>query len=125
MNTLGRMIVRRLAERGESVVAIDTDLNKLLDLPAEHVTGTIDDPAVLEHAALERAKLVVSALRIEDVNSMLVYRCVQLGVPVSVHAHDPSFAHELLEIGADHLMVSKLDGIPPMQVELRRVGVMS
>ena len=68
-------------------------------------------------------KLVVSALQIEDVNSMLVYRCAKLGVPVSVHAHDPSFAYELLEIGADHMMVSKLDGIAPMERELRALGV--
>ena len=124
MNTLGRVIVHRLAERGERVVAVDTDRRKLRHLTCEPVAGTIDDPAVLEHAGIARAKLVVSALQIEDVNSMLVYRCAQLGVPVSVHAHDPSFAHELLEIGADHLMVSKLDGIPQMQVELRRVGVL-
>lgn len=125
MNTLGRVIVERLAQRGEAVVAIDTDPAKLEGVPAHHLVGTVDDPSVLAAAALERAKLVVSALRIEDVNSMLVFRCTQLGVPVSVHAHDSSFAHEMLEIGADHLMVSKLDGIPPMQQELRRVGVMS
>lgn len=124
MNTLGRMLVQRLAERGERVVAVDTDRRKLRGLPAETIVGTIDDPAVLEHAGLGRAKLAVSALKIEDVNSMLVYRCVQLGVPVSVHAHDPAFAHELLDLGADHLMVSKLDGIPHMQAALRRAGVL-
>ena len=124
MNTLGREIVARLADRGELLVAVDTDRRKLRGLPATAVVGTIDDPAVLEHAGIERAKLVVSALQIEDVNSMLVYRCAQLNVPVSVHAHDPSFAHQLLEIGADHLMVSKLDGIPQMQMELRRIGVL-
>jgi Kef-type K+ transport system membrane component KefB len=124
MNTLGRDIARRLVERGEHVIAVDTDRRKLVDAGSESIAGTIDDPAVLEHAGIERAKLVVSALQIEDVNSMLVYRCVQLGVPVSVHAHDPSFAHQLLEIGADHLMVSKLDGIPQMQRELRQLGVL-
>ena len=124
MNTLGRDIVDRLAERGERVVAVDTDRRKLRGLRASPVVGTIDDPAVLENAGIERAKLVVSALQIDDVNSMLVYRCAQLNVPVSVHAHDPSFAHQLLEIGADHLMVSKLDGIPQMQAELRRIGVL-
>lgn len=123
MNTLGRSLVRRLSERGEAVVAIDNDHRKLRGLPAVAIAGTVDDPAVLEHADVERAKLVVSALQIEDVNSMLVYRCAQLGVPISVHAHDPSFAHELLELGADHLMVSKLDGIAPMEQELRRLGV--
>ena len=123
MNTLGREIVHRLAARGESVVAVDTDRAKLENLDAHTVAGTVNDPSVLEHVDIERAKLVVSALQIEDVNSMLVYRCTQLGVPVSVHAHDPSFAHELLELGADHLMVSKLDGIAPMEQELRGLGI--
>lgn len=123
MNTLGREIVQRLAARGEHVVAIDTDRKKLAGLPAQVVAGSVSDPAVLAHVGIERAKLVVSALQIEDVNSVLVYRCTQRGVPVSVHAHDPSFAHELLELGADHIMVSKLDGIAPMEQELRALGV--
>ncbi|HEX6588765.1 MAG TPA: cation:proton antiporter [Longimicrobiales bacterium] len=123
MNTLGREIVQRLAARGEAVVAVDTDRAKLERLPAQTLAGTVNDPSVLEHAGIERAKLVVSALQIEDVNSMLVYRCTQLGIPISVHAHDPSFAHELLELGADHMMVSKLDGIAPMENELRALGV--
>ena len=124
MNTLGIVLVHRFAALGERVLAIDSDRRKLRDLPADTLAGTVDDPSVLEQAAIGRAKLVVSALQIEDVNSMLVYRCAQLGVPVSVHAFDPSFAHELLEIGADHLMVSKLDGIAPMEDQLRALGVM-
>lgn len=124
MNTLGRMLVERFAAAGESVFAIDTDRAKVRGLRAVTLVGTVDDPAVLEHARIGSAKLVVSALQIEDVNSMLAYRCAQLGVPISVHAFDPSFAHDLLEIGADHLMVSKLDGIAPMQDALRGLGVM-
>ena len=124
MNTLGRDIVQRLAARGEHIVAVDTDRRKLAGLPAVVLAGTVSDPSVLEYAGLQRAKLVVSALQIEDVNSMLVYRCAELGIPVSVHAHDPTLAHELLELGADHLMVSKLDGIPLMEAELRLLGVL-
>jgi hypothetical protein len=69
------------------------------------------------------ARLVVSALQIEDVNALLAYRCSRLGVPVSIHAFDPSLAHELLEIGADHLMISKHDGIRQMAEAFRRLGV--
>lgn len=123
MNALGRRLVRAVVARGETVLAIDTDPAKLERLPSTTLFGSIDNPSVLEEAAIERAKLVVSALQIEDVNSLLAYRCARLGVPVSIHAFDPSLADELLEIGADHLMVSKHDGIRQMEEELRRIGV--
>lgn len=123
MNTLGRLLVREFARRGERVLALDSDADKLRDLPAETAVGSIESLAVLEEAGVAHAKLVVSALQIEDVNSLLAYRCSRMGVPVSIHAFDPSLSHELLEIGADHLMVSKHDGIRLMAEELRRLGV--
>ena len=123
MNTLGRLLVRRFVELGEDVLAVDTDPEKLEGLPAEVMAGNVDHGVMLEEAGIPRAKLVVSALQIEDVNSMLAYRCRRLGVPVSIHAFDPSLADELLEIGADHLMISKHDGIRHMAAALRRLGV--
>ncbi|MGH7540157.1 MAG: cation:proton antiporter [Gemmatimonadota bacterium] len=123
MNTLGRRLVEAFAARGERVLAIDTDPRKLSGLPAETLLGSVDGPAVLEEAEIERARLVVSALQIEGVNALLAYRCAELGVPVSIHAFDPSLADELLEIGADHLMISKHDGIRQIEDELRRIGV--
>jgi Kef-type K+ transport system membrane component KefB len=123
MNTLGRLLVHRLAEMGEDVVAVDSDPAKLHGLPAEALAGSVGSPALLDQAGIARAKLVVSALRIEDVNSMLAYRCSEASVPVSIHAFDPSLADELFEIGADHVMISKLDGIAQMRGELRRLKV--
>ncbi|HUH13645.1 MAG TPA: cation:proton antiporter, partial [Longimicrobiales bacterium] len=126
MNTLGRILAQRFAAVGERVLAVDTDTDKLADLPAgtEVLFGSVDHPGVFHEAGIEHAKLVVSTLQIEDVNSLLAYRCARLGVPVSVHAFDPSLAHELLEIGADHLMISKHDGIRHMAEQLQRLGVM-
>jgi len=124
MNTLGRRLAERFLEMGERVLAIDTDPRKLGQLPVDVVLGSADNPVVLDEAGIGRAKLVVSALQIEDANSMLAYRCNQLGVPVSIHAFDPTLAHELLEIGADHLMISKHDGIRLMQSEFRRLGAL-
>ncbi len=121
MNTLGRLLVRRLVEAGEKVLAVDTDPEKLRGLSCEVLLGNVDNRAVLDEADVPTAKLVVSAVQIEDVNSLLTYRCERLGVPVSVHAFDPSLAHELLEIGADHLMISKHDGIAPMMERVRRM----
>ena len=72
---------------------------------------------------MERARLVIATPQIEDVNALIAYRCNRAGVPVSVHAFDPSMMDELLEIGADHLMVPKLDGIRLVEQELHRLGV--
>jgi Kef-type K+ transport system membrane component KefB len=115
MNTLGRLIVERFAELGEQVLAVDTDAGKLEGLPAETLAGSIDALSVIGAAGVERARLVVSALQIEDTNSLLAYRCAEMGVPVSIHAFDVSLMHELMRIGADHLMVSKYDGIKEME----------
>ena len=125
MNTLGRILVQRFADLGEDVLAVDTDVTKLEGLPARTLVGDVSMAAVLEETAMEGASLVVSALQIEDVNSLLAYRCRRMGVPVSVHAFDSSLVDELMEIGADHLMISKLDGIGPMEAELRRMGVIA
>ncbi|MEX0890941.1 MAG: NAD-binding protein, partial [Gemmatimonadota bacterium] len=123
MNTLGRTLVERFAALGERVVAVDTDATKLADLPAETLVGSVDSPALLREADVQRARLVVSALQIEEANSMLTYRCGQLGVPVSIHAFDPTLVPELRELGARHLMVSKHDGIRQMAAAFRRLGV--
>ena len=123
MNTLGQSVVRRMAARGERVVAVDTDPAKLARLPALTVFGNADHPAVLDEAGVAHAKLVVAAPQIEDSNALLAYRCRRMGVPASVHAFDPSLEDELLEIGADHLMISKLDGIRLVEQELHRLGV--
>ena len=124
MNTLGRNLVHRLSERGEQVVVVDSDPHKLADLPARTVFGNAADVAVLRRAGVEHARLVVAAPQIEDVNALIAYRCTLMGVPVSVHAVDPSMMDELLEIGVDYVMVPKLDGIPLVERELHRLGVM-
>lgn len=124
MNTLGRRVARAFAERGEWVVAVDTDGAKLEGLPGRAVVGDVSVPATLEAAEVSRAKLVVSALQIEDVNGLLAYRCRRLGVPVAVHAFDPGQIHDLEDLGVDHLMVSKHEAAREMAAALRAVGVL-
>lgn len=123
MNTLGRLLVRRFKELGEDVLAVDLDARKLEGVEARTLAGDVTLGSVFTDAGIPRAKLVVSALQIEDANSLLTYRCARAGVPVSVHAFDPSLVDELLELGADHLMVSKHDGIRSVENGLRRLGV--
>lgn len=124
MNTLGRLLVRSLQERGIDVVAVDTDAVKLQDLGCTTLLGSVDDLDVLEQAHAGRARLVISALQIEDTNNLLAYRCRQLGVPSAIHAFDTSVIDELREIGVDHLIVPKHDGTRRMALMLRSAGVL-
>jgi Kef-type K+ transport system membrane component KefB len=124
MNSLGRMIVQGLLARGERVLALDSDARKLAALPCETLLGTADDPAVLHEARFTEAKLVVSALQIEESNNLLAYRCRMAGVPASIHAFDRALVEELHQIGVNHLMISKNDGIKRLAAELHRAGLL-
>jgi Kef-type K+ transport system membrane component KefB len=123
MNALGRELVHALVERGEEVVAVDTDPRKLEDLPARTILGSAEYFSVLEEANIADARLLVSALQIEDTNNLLAYWCRSLGVPASIHAFDRSVIEELREIGVSHLMISKNTGIQRIAAELRNEGV--
>jgi Trk K+ transport system NAD-binding subunit len=110
MNTLGRHLVEALSARGERVLAVDTDPAKLDGLDVDVLQGNVDHHAVLHEAGIPRARLVVSALQIEDANTLLAWRCRHLGVPVSVHAFDTSVRGDLERLGVDHIMDSKREG---------------
>jgi Kef-type K+ transport system membrane component KefB len=124
MNALGRRLVRELAARGEDTTAVDTDPRKLQGLPGRTVLGSAEYYSTLEEANLPQARMLVSALQIEDSNNLLAYWCRLLGVPSSIHAFDNSVIEELNEIGVNHMMVSKNIGIQRIASELRRQGVL-
>ncbi len=124
MNPLGRTLVRRLVDAGARVLALDTDIRKLADLPAPTLQGSAQDPAVLAEAGLGRARLLVSALRIEDVNEVLAHRCREAGVPASIHAFDPSVVERLAATGVDHLIFSRDEGTRRVADRLRALGVL-
>jgi Kef-type K+ transport system membrane component KefB len=123
MNALGRRIVRVLADRGERTLAIDVDPIKLRDLPGHVMLGNVNYLSVLEEARLARAKLLVSALQIEDSNRLLAFRCAQVGVPSSLHAFDQSLVPELNELGASHVMESRSVGLERVLDALHEAGV--
>lgn len=124
MNALGRRVVEGLVAAGERVVAVDSDYAKLADLPVRTVTGSSNLRSVLEEAGMERARLAVSSLQIEEANRLLAYRCREAGVPVAIHAFDPSMDEELIELGVDFLLSTKDEGARRMVEELRTVGVL-
>jgi Kef-type K+ transport system membrane component KefB len=124
MNALGREIVRRLVDKGEDVLAVDTDPVKLEGLPGRTLLGSVGYLSVLEEAGYHRAKLIVSALQIEETNDLLAYRAKSVGVPCAIHVVDLSVVENLLELEADYLMVSKVDGVKAQLRTLKEMGVL-
>jgi Kef-type K+ transport system membrane component KefB len=123
LNSLGMHLVDELLKRGETIIAIDTDPAKLRRMQCETILGSVDHPSVLEEANLHEAKLVVSALQIEETNNLLAYRCREAGVPCSIHAFDRSVIAELRAVGVNHLMIPKHNGIKRIIEELKRRGL--
>ena len=123
MNTLGRELARRLTARGETVVATDTDLFKLRDLPCDTVQGDAESPAVLREAGLEKAKLLVSTMHIESTNDLLAFRCRVAGVPAAIHAVNLREVTNLLDMEVAYMMSPKVDGIHLQNTELLRRGM--
>jgi len=107
MNSLGRRLARDLTERGETVLAVDSDPRKLADLPCPTLLGNAEHASVLDEAGLDQARLLVSALNIEEANNILTHRARARGIPVSVHAFEASHVPELLALGATHLLVAR------------------
>ncbi|MEN8734264.1 MAG: cation:proton antiporter [Lentimonas sp.] len=124
MNSLGRDIVTAMTERGEHVLAIDTDPKKLEGLqPAEILIGNVEYQSMVEEIGLRDAKLVVSALQIEDTNHLLAYRCRAAGVQCAIHAFDVSVVNDLLDLDTNYLLMPAIDGIVLQRELLEKEGV--
>lgn len=124
MNALGRHLVELLHSRGETVLAVDSDVRKLSGLPCATLVGNVDYRAVLRDAALSQAKLAVTALKIEDTNNLFVYRCKMAGVPVAAHAFDRSVLPGLERLEPRLMIDSKAAADRHLDVLLQRLGVL-
>lgn len=112
MNALGREIVKRLVRRGETVLAIDTDPRKLEGLGgAETLIGNVEYESMVEEIGLRKARLVISALQIEDTNHLLAYRCRSAEVPCAIHAFDISVVDDLLELDTSYMFMPAVDAV--------------
>lgn len=124
MNPLGRALAERLHARGETVVAVDTDERKLAGLSCHTVIGNAEYESVLLEVGLSRARMVVSALQIEDANLLLLHRCNEAGVRCAVHGFENSVVEELVDLGVDYLMTPRIEGALRQREVLRAKGVL-
>lgn len=125
MNTLGRELVRRLTARGEMVIAVDTDPEKLAGLPCETLLGDASMLPVLEEAGFEQARLLISTLHIAPANELLAYRCREANTPCSIHAFDLNGLNNLLDMDVAYLIVPKVDGIKRQNAVLKEMGFLA
>jgi hypothetical protein len=124
MNALGREIVKQLTVRNERVLAIDTDPKKLEGLgDADILIGNVEYQSVVEEVGLREARLVVSALQIEDTNHLLAYRCRSAKVPCAIHAFDLSVVNDLLDLDTSYLMMPAADGILQQRDLMQQEGI--
>ncbi len=122
MNTLGATIAQKLLDRGETVLAVDTNPYRLAPLNCHKLMGNAENQTILEEARLRHAKLLVSALHIEDTNELLAWRCQRLGIPCAIHAVVVEEAADLLELDVTYLMIPKVDGIKLQTRKLGKLG---
>ena len=126
MNALGREVVKQLSGRGETVLAIDTDPRKLEGLNcAETLIGSVEYESAVEEIGLSRARLVISALQIEDTNHLLAYRCRSAGVPCAIHAFDISVVEDLLDLDTAYMFMPAFDAVREQLAifdQIERVG---
>src|SRR5690606_22651169 len=118
MNDLGRRVAELLHEQGETVLAIDTDGRKMSGLACHRLVGDVDYASTLEQAGLPAARMAISALRIENVNKLFVFRCRDANVPVAVYAVDRSMRAQLQEVGATHLVEARRAAADRLLTEL-------
>lgn len=121
MNDLGRRVASLLHEKGETVLAIDTDSRKMSGLACQTLVGDVDYASTLEDAGLYGARLAISALRIENVNKLFVFRCRRAGVPVAVYAFDRPMREQLHEVGATYLVEARQASGNRLLAELERL----
>jgi len=106
------------------VLAIDTDPKKLEGLgDADILIGNVEYQSVVEEVGLREARLVVSALQIEDTNHLLAYRCRSAKVPCAIHAFDLSVVNDLLDLDTSYLMMPAADGILQQRQLMQQEGI--
>ncbi len=73
---------------------------------------------------LSRAKLVISALTIEDTNHLLAYRCRRAGVPCAIHAFDMGLVDDLLDLDTTCLITAAVDAAIYQRKLLQEEGIL-
>lgn len=124
MNSLGKKIVHKMCERGYTVLAIDTDPQKLKGLPCHTFLGNVEYESVVNEIGLAEAKMGISSLQIEDTNQLFSYRCRAFGIPCAVHAFNESVVNDLIELDVNYLFMPTIDGVVNQEEFLQEQGVL-
>lgn len=124
MNTLGKLIVKKLISQNANVIAVDTDPRKLKNLKCKTIIGSIDYQETLEDMNIHNAQLVISALRIEEANELIAYWCKCHGIQSCIHGVDMNNLDRLLDNQVAYLILPKVDGIKKQVQTLKELGLL-
>jgi len=111
MNAMGRRIVEHLCAADEIVLAVDYDPGKMKGLTCRTMQGDALQFGTMEAANLREAKLLVSALHIEEANNFLAYRAKEAGVPAAIHGFSEHNIQTLRDVGVDVILYSERSGL--------------
>jgi len=119
MNAMGQRIVEYLCAADETVLAVDYDPGKLKGLTCRSMQGDALQYGTMEAANLREAKLLVSALHIEDANNFLAYRAKEAGVPTAIHGFSEHNIHTLRALDVDVILYSERSGLSRLRDMVR------
>lgn len=109
LGRVGAEVVRQLQERGEQVLVIDSNQDRLdvaRAMGAAYLTGDATDQVQLERANLEHARALVAAVHSDAENTFIVLtaRALNPGLAITARATSDAAVAHLEAAGADHVI---------------------
>ena len=109
LGRVGSEVVRQLHERGERVLVIDSDEQRLevaRELGVDYLFGDATDQAQLERANLNHARALVAAVHTDAENTFIVLtaRALNAGLSITARAISDAAVARLEAAGADHVI---------------------
>ena len=109
LGRVGSEVVRQLHERGEQVLVIDSDEERLevaRGMGVAYLFGDATDQAQLERANLDRARALVAAVHSDAENTFIVLtaRALNPGLSITARAISDAAVPRLAAAGADHVI---------------------
>lgn len=103
---VGREVARFLAQVGRSIVVVDRDEQRLVDIPHPYVLGDVTDDQTLVEAGIERASTLVGALDTDTDNLFvtLASRSMRPDLQIIARARNEASEPKLRRAGADRVV---------------------
>lgn len=114
---VGRAIAEHLVDEGEQIVVVDTDPERIGEVPHLAINGDATEDDILRAAGIERARALVAALNADADNLFVVVagRALKPDIFIVARVRTVSAEEKLRRGGADRV-------VNPQQIGGRRMG---